>query len=100
MSPIPLPISSPPAAPQMEDESMTADSDAYVIEQGVPMPSKMAGRGHKYPFQQMEVGDSFLAPLADRSRISSRATITGKRNGLAFSVRKVGSEQIRIWRTA
>ena len=80
---------------------MTADSDAYVIEQGVPMPSKMAGRGHvKYPFQQMEVGDSFLAPLADRSRISSMAAITGKRKGLAFSVRKVGSEQIRIWRPA
>lgn len=65
----------------------------YVIEKNVPTP-KVFGRGcSKYPFSQMQVGDSFVADKKARCA----ATNFGKRHGLKFSSRAEG-DSIRIWR--
>ena len=40
----------------------------FVIEKDVPMPSA-GGRHRLYPFDQMEVGDSFFAANAKRDRV-------------------------------
>ena len=76
----------------------------YKIEKGVPMPRPR--RKREYPWEQMEVGDSFLlscksedaAKVANRAR--SAADSFAKKRGLSwrFSFRHVEGG-IRIWRT-
>lgn len=78
------------------------------IEKNIPIPSKKGGRGSKYPFHEMEVGDSFLYPCERanttqymRRLLSAANSYTrGKTNrGTAFTARVVDGG-IRIWRTA
>lgn len=73
----------------------------YVIEKGVPTPPpRHHGSGTiKYPFHEMEVGDSFHAPAEEAKRARLAATGWGKRNGRKFVGRKNG-DGIRIWRIA
>jgi hypothetical protein len=50
----------------VEDFSMA--SAAIKIEKGIPLPPGRGGPSRvKYPFKDMEVGDSFVALLADSS---------------------------------
>lgn len=65
------------------------------IEKGVPMPK--SGR-KKYPFGQMEVGDSFYTENHFRT-VAPSACGYGQRHGKKFSVRKEG-EGTRCWRIA
>ena len=74
------------------------------IEKNVPMPQNGAGRAGKYPFADMDVGDSFALPKTDKAakQISSRARSWAVGKGLKdrkFSTRTNG-ETVRIWRTA
>lgn len=67
----------------------------YKIEKDVPIPPKNAGRGSKYPFPEMEVGDSILVELKQ----SSAATLTRAIPDMKFATRKVEGGT-RIWRIA
>lgn len=69
----------------------------YKIEKGVPMPKLR----NKYPFRQMEVGDSVYIPNshAAASKSSYAAYDFQKRTGRKFISRKEG-DGIRIWRIA
>lgn len=64
------------------------------VEKDVPMPNK-------YPFHEMEVGDSFeLAPTMKRSTVTVAAQRWGQKNGGAkFTIRKTGQNTFRCWRT-
>lgn len=63
------------------------------IDKGVPLP-------RRYPFADMQVGDSFLVPEGvKRSNVSVAAKRYGDRHGAAFTVRKV-PEGLRCWRIA
>lgn len=64
------------------------------IESGVPLPSSV-----KYPFDKLEVGDSFLVPISKRTSTSSAATKYGQRTNTKFVIRKVDDNNIRVWRT-
>lgn len=64
------------------------------IEKGVPMPKNK--RATKYPFAEMEVGDSFYVE-PDNGSIHAAASWYGKRNNKKFATRKEG-EGRRIWR--
>lgn len=74
----------------------------FKIEKGVSlMPKDPVSR--KYPFTQMEVGDSFFIEnpaIDDIGRIRSSACIYGKRTNKKFSIRKDGqkSGSYRCWR--
>ena len=84
------------------------------IEKGVPIPIGAGTPGHKiYPFEEMEVGDSFSVPLsgetgktgADKAsdRVSSAVCQFKKRKsgGWKFSVRIERNEGVvRCWRIA
>ncbi len=75
---------------------------AYEIEDGVSIPKRTAGRhGSKYPFAQMDVGQSFLITAdVKASTIRSAVGAFCKRNpGTGkFAVR--GTEDgLRVWRT-
>lgn len=64
---------------------------AYAIEKGVPMPDRPA----RYPFRDMEIGDSFVVPIRGgehrepiyRRRISAAASDFRKRTGLKWYFR-------------
>ena len=66
----------------------------YKIEKNVPRP---VNPHIKYPFEGMDIGDSFLY-TGDRSKINSAAHNHGKRSDTKFSIRKEG-KGFRVWRT-
>lgn len=54
---------------------------------------------YAYPYDEMEVGDSFVVPVASRARVLNANYRAGKRLQRVFIARTEG-DQIRIWRTA
>ena len=95
---------------------MATLSAQFMIDEGIPIPPKHGGgstRQPKYPFAQMEVGDSFAIPLGDKKvkgtytsamRLRSAATNFKRRNDdntWDFTVRTLVEEGlVRIWRIA
>jgi hypothetical protein len=81
---------------------------AFVIEKGIDMPPIPGGnRGSRsprltpqhYPWEQMEVGDSFIVTNRPVKKISTAAVYAQRRHGMKFACRSVGNG-IRVWRTA
>ena len=80
----------------------------YKIEKGLPViPQKQAGRKGKYPFKELEVGDSFFVPVENKKedarivmrRINPSALTWGIRNGKTITCR-IDGNGVRVWRTA
>lgn len=75
---------------------------SYTIEKGVPLPSGRRERRDKYPYADMEVGDSFLIPLAkDRSTsgIYASVSVAKRRHNINLATARVDGG-VRIWRIA
>lgn len=76
----------------------------YKIDKGIPIPEihhwRRAGRPHKYPWDQMEVGDSFLFGASDGK--GAHAACVGANNASRgekhFEARST-PEGFRAWRT-
>ena len=66
------------------------------IEKGVPPPP--THKGKKYPFGDMDVGDSFLVPGAKVTTLSV-AKRDYERGGRKFICRTV-DDGVRVWRVA
>lgn len=68
----------------------------FKIEQGIPVP--LGDARSRYPFQSMNVGDSFaLTPQQVRSARNSMHAYA-KRSGTRFTLREVGDGVWRCWR--
>ena len=68
------------------------------VEKGIEPPERKAAS--KYPFAEMEVGDSVLDPNAsvtEQSSVRTAAIAWGKSNNATFSSKKVEGG-VRIWR--
>lgn len=70
----------------------------YEIEKGIPLP----GLNTKYPFEKMEVGDSFFIENPIKDNRGNPLSLSGQANQRyggkkRFAQRKEGSG-IRIWR--
>ena len=62
------------------------------IDKDFPLPTK-------YPFEQMEVGDSFaLPPSASRENVAAATSRYGKNHKKIFTVRKSNDGTFRCWR--
>lgn len=72
-------------------------ASTFQIERGVPMPA-VRSSGAKYPFADMEVGDSFTAPEIERTRISGACQNKARQGDKKFTIRKTGDGFIRVWR--
>lgn len=70
------------------------DDGTVAIEKNVPLP-RGSGRA-KYPFAEMAVGDSIVV----EAKGLSAAHHYGRRNGVRFTVRRLGDGTVRVWRTA
>ena len=54
---------------------------------------------YAYPYEEMDVGDSFVVPVAARAKVLNANYRAGKRLGRVFIARTEG-DNIRIWRQA
>ncbi len=75
----------------------------YTVELGKEIPDSRAGR-EKYPFNALEVSQSFFVPDGDLPASGSgvvrvQASLRGKRLGRKFTVAQVAGG-VRVWRTA
>jgi len=66
----------------------------YKIEKGIPVGCETK---QTYPFEQMQVGDSFKAPVNERGKVTGSAAHWGKRKNAKFTSKTFGKE-IRVWR--
>lgn len=69
------------------------------IEKNIPMPLQVRGAPRKYPFYDMDVGDSVFFPSVSSTASNEyRAAINAGRNhGMRFSARNIDGG-LRIWR--
>ena len=69
----------------------------FKIEKNVPIPGDRA----KYPFADMEVGDSFVVHPDNAGNVnSSSMAYTKKCPGVKFRMRKQTETESRIWRVS
>ena len=59
----------------------------YTINKDVPMPQRAANKA-KYPFDKMEVGDSFDVCETECYKVRNPASVYGKKHNMTFMVRK------------
>lgn len=80
----------------------------YKIEKDVPLRESRGGRRFKYPFPDLEVGDSFFVPLPAGKKLgrhqadmASVAILYRRKrgNGWDYTTRQEKGG-VRIWRTA
>lgn len=67
------------------------------IERGVGMPKPRVV--FVYPYEEMEVGDSFCVPVEARAKVLNANSRAGKRLGRRFQAKTEG-EVLRVWRVA
>lgn len=65
------------------------------IERGIPMPQKVRGRDAKYPWEKMEVGDSFF--VQGRKTFGNQASTRSLKDGKKYTTRKENGG-VRVWR--
>ena len=67
------------------------------LEKGIPIPP-VSGLT-KWPFGEMEVGDSFTVPPETRERCrSAAASYARQHSGWTYTLQKVDAETWRCWR--
>lgn len=70
------------------------------IEKNIPIPRSHA-EGVKYPFPQMEIGDSFVVPIDRRVAVCMACLRYKEKHGKQFTTRKTeDGKSIRVWRIA
>jgi hypothetical protein len=72
---------------------------SFEIEDDHPIPAagQGSGRKEKYPWSQMDVGQSFFVENGEVRKIAGAACHSGRRNGKKFVVRVVDGG-VRAWR--
>ena len=66
---------------------------AFKIKSNIPIPEASL----KFPFKDMEIGDSFEVPKKYRSNVGNAAYYYGIRHNKKFMI-KTGKDTARIWR--
>ena len=70
---------------------------AIVVQKGHQLPKQRVV--YAYPYEDMEIGDSFVVPIAARQKVMNANSRAAKRLGMRFSARTEG-DVVRIWRVA
>ena len=64
-------------------------------EKNIPLPRSR--KSALYPWREMKVGDSFLAPVPQRA-FTAQASLASMRTGWKFVTRAVSKTSTRVWR--
>jgi hypothetical protein len=70
---------------------------AIEVERGLDMPVPRVV--YSYPYEEMDVGDSFTVPVSARQKVLNANYRASKRLGLKFMAKTEG-DVVRVWRTA
>lgn len=70
----------------------------FRIEKGVPVPARGARGEHLFPFLDLEIGDSFVAPAELAKKARSAACSFARREGVRLTCRSQPDGSVRIWR--
>ena len=65
------------------------------IEKEVPTPKERVV--YKYPYDDMQIGDSFTVPVSHKANVMNANHRAGKRLARRFMARTEG-EYVRVWR--
>lgn len=75
----------------------------YIIEKNIEIPPKQSRRKTCYPWEGMQVGDSFLVPgpgtAEQQGKIGNAAYSRSNQDGRKYTTRCVEGG-VRVWRTA
>ncbi len=71
----------------------------YQIESNIPIPELAGRKPPKYPFDSMNVGDSFRVSAEEVKSARQSAFAYARRKNVKFSTRHDG-DGLRIWKTA
>lgn len=72
----------------------------YKIDKNIPIPSKYSkGIKTKYPWRELEVGDSFFVENRTSTQMINTSKNTSKNSGHKYVCRKEGNG-CRVWRVA
>jgi hypothetical protein len=63
------------------------------IDSGIPAPERAS-----YPYDSLQVGDSFLFPVSKRGSVQSRVNRMKREQGKEFTVKKMDKDTCRVWR--
>lgn len=79
--------------------SDTEDNSEFKIEKGIPItrPLNGPGSGSKYPFKELEIGDSFLVPNKTTNAFAASVSYWGRRLKRKFTSRATEGG-VRVWR--
>jgi len=66
-------------------------------EHAIPAARQHNGRREKYPWSQLDIGQSFLVKDVALRSMSSTASHAGRRNGKKFIAREADGG-VRVWR--
>jgi hypothetical protein len=69
----------------------------YEIESGIELPRVRVK--HEYPYELMQVGESFYVPDGNMNLLCNYNRVKGRRLGRVYVCRKEG-EGIRVWRVS
>lgn len=74
----------------------------FKIEKGIPVPKHNTRFAKQYPFGKMEIGDSFLVPLAaDKSPSSVYSALSQAKKRLKINLTSARVDGgVRVWRIA
>ena len=79
------------------DRGVEMTMQAIELERGIGMPIPRVV--YSYPYEEMDVGDSFTVPVAARQKVLNANYRAGKRLGLRFMAKTEG-DVVRVWRVA
>lgn len=88
------------ATKQSVEVTKSVAPSAFAIESGISIPER-AARKSKYPFAQLEDGQSFFVPGINKTGLYSSARAFARKRGGKFVVRSVeegGVAGARVWR--
>ena len=68
---------------------------SIAVENNIPLP-KIAKR-NVYPYESMDIGDSFFLESANPQTVANNNYVRGKKLGMKFIARKEGNG-VRVWR--
>lgn len=63
-----------------------------MIDKDIPLPSRA-----RYPFAELEVGDSFTVPMDRAHSCRNRACVHAGKTGRKYTTRRQG-DVLRVWR--
>jgi hypothetical protein len=65
---------------------------------GVPLPIVDRGRPYKYPFDEMDVGQSFQADASYQTLHSCIRAYRNRHPTKTFKIEKIGKKKVHVWR--